>query len=794
MVIMRSLLFSLLFILILSPVEAQVDSVRNSVMIRRNLGAKNLFFPDDSIRVNVVSASRSNKNPDELPITIYTVTRSEIIRNQYNSLSDVLKRLPGIRVSQPGSGELGEVFQLRGLIGNMYTKILVNGMPVKPSVVVGMPLMSQLPVRQAERIEVIYGPSAAVYGADALSGVINIITREADKGTFAEGDITLGQNEYMSFGFMVGGKAGRNKNILQYSFYGSKTGFNDMNIKTGYDDIYNPLNYPQELGMTYEIGGEDYQPMRIDEALLISNGITPGEFMEQNYPVNYSGDLTMPFIEGLPSESNMLGFDLKYRDFTLSFSNMYRRGHSSLGQSSFIYKYNNPQAYWGESIRRTTLSYNKEWTSRFFTTTNYSTLWYRMDNNSSESLTFIDYSDKLYRYSASNDILFEQIVTLIPVNELEIVSGISYQFSGNLPQTNYLINPFDPKDYQAFSRHLDISDTISGNFGYNPITFNNYSFFSQAYYSFKKLRLMGGIRIDNNSMYKSSISPRLAAIYIHNNKSSLRASVGFAFKAPPSSLIYQSLAYRAGTDGDSLVYLMAPNTSLVPEKYMSIEFGLIRKVSKRYRFDLSVYYNEIRNLILDQSVPVADLDLPRAVILTDSSNVLIKMNSEKAVSRLYGLQATLKWTDLIESVHMDAELSLAFAKTSDYFPDILEITGDFLSDFTLTPNHFGQLHISMVPVPNLYINISGIWESNWLKVLIPFPALYEELFKSADGFYTLNILARYSFSNDVSMFVKVDNLFDERYGGIGVSRLNTGLPYNPQLGRNIRFGITYTWN
>ncbi len=110
------------------------------------------------------------------------------------------------------------------------------------------------------------------------------------------------------------------------------------------------------------------------------------------------------------------------------------------------------------------------------------------------------------------------------------------------------------------------------------------------------------------------------------------------------------------------------------------------------------------------------------------------------------------------------------------------------------PNHFGQLHLSMVPVRNLYLNISGIWESNWLRVLIPFPDLYNDLFKNADGFYTLNFLARYSLNNDVSMFVKVDNLFDEKYGGIGVSRLNAGLPYNPQLGRNIRYGITYIWN
>ena len=44
--------------------------------------------------------------------------------------------------------------------------------PVRPSVVGAMPIGSQLPIRQAERIEVIYGPAATIYGADAASGVI----------------------------------------------------------------------------------------------------------------------------------------------------------------------------------------------------------------------------------------------------------------------------------------------------------------------------------------------------------------------------------------------------------------------------------------------------------------------------------------------------------------------------------------------------------------------------------------------------------------------------------------------
>ncbi len=772
---------------------SQTDSLLMSVIRSYGLDTEDLVFQEDSIDISVVSASRSSKNPDELPITIYTVSREEIVNNQYTSLTDVLKRLPGMRVSQPGSGELGEIFQLRGLIGNMYTKILVNGMPVKPSVVNGMPVLSQLPVRQAERIEIVYGPSAAIYGADAVSGVINIITREADKGTFAAGDISLGQNDYMSFNFMVGGKAGRNKNILQYSFYGGKTGFNDMNIKSGYESIYNPLHYLQNQGRVYTIGDNTYSPLEITETLLRQNDIDPEDFIREEYPVNYSGDLALPQIEELPSESNMLGLDLKFRDFSLSFSNMYRRGHSSLGLSAYLYKYDNPQSYWGENIRRITLSHNREWINGLITSTNFSALNYRMDNSSSQSVTFVDYSDKFYRYSASDDILLEEIITYVPSERLELVGGLTYQYSGNLPQTGYLDVPFDPKDYTPFSKKISLVDTLSNNFGLNPITFHNLSGFAQVYYSVNKFRIMGGFRYDNNSIYKTSLSPRIAAMYIANQKTSLRASLGFAFKAPPSSLAYQSLAYRAGANLDSIYYMTIPNPGLLPEKYMSVELGLIRKASKKYRFDLSVYYNEIQNLIYDENVPVSEQNLPLALTVTDTAMVSMKDNMENSVARLYGLQATLMWTDIVESIKMNAELSLTFAKSSESFPDIFRMAGDFLSDFTLTPQHFGQLNVSMEPVNKLYLSISGIWESNWLRVIIPFEELYEEIFSKADGYYTMDVLARYRLSSNLSMFIKVNNLFDEKYGGIGMSKYY-GLPYNPQLGRNIRYGITYGWN
>ncbi|CAG0906722.1 unnamed protein product, partial [Cyprideis torosa] len=121
---------------------------------------------------------------------------AEEIREQgYYTLVDAIKHLSGIRVSQPGSGMDGETFLQRGLYGNTYTKILINGTPIRPSAVGAMPIGSQLPIRQAERIEVIYGPAATLYGPDAAAGVINIILKDSEYPTFAQADVEVGDDK-----------------------------------------------------------------------------------------------------------------------------------------------------------------------------------------------------------------------------------------------------------------------------------------------------------------------------------------------------------------------------------------------------------------------------------------------------------------------------------------------------------------------------------------------------------------------------------------------------------------------
>ncbi|MGD0340547.1 MAG: TonB-dependent receptor plug domain-containing protein, partial [Bacteroidales bacterium] len=755
---------------------------------------EDLKFKKDTEEMNVTSASRSSKRVGELPITIYVVTREEIMLNHYNSLVDVLKSLPGVRVSQPGSGELGESFELRGLVGNLYTMILINGLPVKPSGVVGMPIGSQLPIREAERIEVIYGPAAAVYGADAVSGVINIITKEADKGTFVSGNLGLGLLDYRNGDFMVGGKTGKNKNILQYTFYGGLNEVSDVNIKNGYNDVYNPLQYLQKIGVKYTIGGTSYEPINITESVLRSAGIQPSEFIKENYPEKYEGSLTMPDMENLPASSNHLGFQLKYRGFSMSFNNMYRRTHSSLSQSAYLYKYNNPQNYWGDNIRSTTLSYNHEWNSKFMTTTNFSSLVYKMDNNTNMGVTFIDYTDQVYRYAASRDILFEQLFTVMPSNGLEIMSGLTYQYSGNLPQTNFLDAPFKEYKYSFFSTKMNILDPLTNNFGFNPLVYHNFSLFSQAYYSYKSFRFMGGIRLDNNSRYGMRLSPRLAGLYIMNPRTSFRGSVSFAYKAPASSLAYQSLAVKTGINRDSLLYISIPNPDLKPEEFMAVELGLIKKYRNGLSLNLSVYYDEIRNNIIARNVRLKDLNLPLAVMNSDTATVLQMSNARNSVYRLYGAQATLKANDIVKSIHLNGELSLTFAQSSYNFPEILQIATDYINNFKLIPKHNGQLKISMRPIRNLYVQATSIWSSSWLRVIIPVKSLYEQLMKDYDGFYSMDVVADYKIGTNINSFIKVTNIFDEKYGGPFYSGMNTPLPYNPQTGRSISFGLTYTLN
>jgi len=123
----------------------------------------------------VVTATRTEQPLADLVADVTVVDRSEIERSGATGLADVLVRVPGIEmIRNGGPGTRTDVY-LRGA-ETRFTAVFIDGVRVDSQSTGGAP-WEAIPLAQIERIEIVRGPAGAVYGSDALGGVIQIFTR-----------------------------------------------------------------------------------------------------------------------------------------------------------------------------------------------------------------------------------------------------------------------------------------------------------------------------------------------------------------------------------------------------------------------------------------------------------------------------------------------------------------------------------------------------------------------------------------------------------------------------------------
>jgi len=128
----------------------------------------------------VVTANRAPTPLDEVLAPVTVITREDIERLQPVELRDLLTGLPGVNLANTGGiGQQTSLF-MRGT-NSAHTLVLVDGVRVG-TVGAGLPAYEQLPVDQIDRIEVVRGPRSALYGSDAIGGVIQIFTRHGEPG------------------------------------------------------------------------------------------------------------------------------------------------------------------------------------------------------------------------------------------------------------------------------------------------------------------------------------------------------------------------------------------------------------------------------------------------------------------------------------------------------------------------------------------------------------------------------------------------------------------------------------
>lgn len=154
----------------------------------------------------VVTASRRAQSTLEAPNATTIITAEEIRLSGARSLPELLRRVPGAEVAVMGVGSANLSF--RGFNQRIANKVLVLldgrteyqdflGITLWPAVPVGL--------EEIERIEVIRGPGSALYGANAMLGVVNIITRPAGTGPGAELSALAGSGNVAQGSFLASG-------------------------------------------------------------------------------------------------------------------------------------------------------------------------------------------------------------------------------------------------------------------------------------------------------------------------------------------------------------------------------------------------------------------------------------------------------------------------------------------------------------------------------------------------------------------------------------------------------------
>jgi outer membrane receptor for ferrienterochelin and colicins len=152
------------------PVEVDVTGGSRTVTFR--------LSPTYAATV-VVTATRTGRRLDDVPVRTELVTRDAIERLGARTLADAVEFTTGVRVETNCQNCNFSQIRLLGLEGP-YTQILIDSQPVISSLaqVYGI---EQLPARMIERIEVVKGGGSALYGPGSVGGVINIISREPSK-------------------------------------------------------------------------------------------------------------------------------------------------------------------------------------------------------------------------------------------------------------------------------------------------------------------------------------------------------------------------------------------------------------------------------------------------------------------------------------------------------------------------------------------------------------------------------------------------------------------------------------
>jgi outer membrane receptor protein involved in Fe transport len=562
---------------------------------------------EELMQLDVESASRRVMRLSETPAEAVVIRRKQILERNYRTVADLLEDLPGIDVFRNVAEEWKTMVSIRGIAGNNKFLILQNGRRLAPLTGETLPVDFNYPIYYADRVEVIWGPASALYGADAFSGIVNIIT-DPDAGDRRQASVAYGSNGYLyADGFAS--EALTEQLQLHVGFHRHESDNPDLSAA-----------YPREV--------------RLDPVVDFSGNPVglPRSDRYSNATGSLSLDLRLTVGEGLT-----LG--INHRDFEQM------SGNGQLPTTTI----------YGPQIRtRATLpylEYERDLTPALTSRSSLSYLVTETDPGSGYQNIFSGY-ERIYKYALSQIASLSQEFVYDHSETQHFVGGIAASSAHALPLTADL--PFEldssrPAEDQGFTypgtdlpiRFYDLNSTSIG-------------VYAQAQSEWtERTSTTFGLRYDYDSRYGSALSPRAGLVYKLAPSAVIKMLYGQSFRAPAALALYGHFGAFSGTDEETgkpvAEFFHVPNPDLDPEQARTAEVSYSQLIRSDTWLSLSAFSTWTYDLI-DESTSRQDR-IEFAGGIVDGT---VETASNSGRGRLHGGSIGLQRTDRVGRVSLDS--------------------------------------------------------------------------------------------------------------------------------------------
>lgn len=474
----------------------------------------------------VVTATRSETPVEEIPASVTVITREQIEESSGLRLDHILRKYAGIDVNRSSFLTHSADVVLRGM-GEMpgRTLILFDGVPMNKADT-GTANWDLLLPEDVERIEIVRGPTSALYGSNAMGGVINIISRKPEPRPVSfEARGMYGTYNTWNAGGTLSGEANKLGYYLSFDHLGS--------------DGYNPV--PEDQRTEYDVKRD------LEENHL--KGRVSYEFPnESKVTIGYL------FFDDKRGE----GVKIRQED------GVYRKWKTNA--ANLDYEWSTGMLKWLAKA-----FYNKEdyfWNRERLGKGRYT--WYEVD---------VDRVDAGGSLQSTFPVLSWNLIT----------AGFDFRYGSVDGDDNYIIKNDKPSDtvvhnegkqqtYSLFANdHIQAGERVVVDAGlrYDYVRSYDGKFSDSSGF-------LGDHEYDDESW--DHFSPRIAALYRISDDTSIRGSIGTAFRAPILDDLYRSGIFRGR--------IYAANPDLGPEKLISYEVGVDNQFTKALSFGVSGYFSQ----------------------------------------------------------------------------------------------------------------------------------------------------------------------------------------------------------